>query len=99
MKNDKKVFICFAQPGINALFAELLKSRGISCEVTSSLKELPAETKIITEANFYPETSSISAADKLLIGTKNMISHLDGIKLAQPLSEECLENALSELLN
>lgn len=92
------VCIFFEDEDINQIFSELLEARGIHTQILDNLKNLPGQTKIITEPQYFPQLDS-SCRDKcLIVGNKDALQGISALSLSRPLTEEKIEQALSQLL-
>jgi len=80
---------------IGELFSELLKSRGISTRILSRPEEFSELAPHITEPQFFRAAAS---ARCLVVGNKETLKGLDAVILSRPLTEEKIEQALSEFL-
>lgn len=92
------VAIYFAEPTINLLFAELLQSRGVNVRIVESSDELPKATKIITEPQYFPLIAKEKHHQCLVVGNKSALKDIEALSLSRPLTEEKVEDALSQLL-
>lgn len=95
------VAIVFAEEAIGQHFAELLDSMGVAartCPKSIELKTIPASTRIVTEAVFFPELSPLQRRQCLLVGPSSSLDGLPALKLTQPLTEEKIESALAAFL-
>lgn len=93
-----QVAILFEEPAINAVFAELIQARGYQTRIISPAQPLLENERLITEPQFLsvcPEEKKLSC---LLIGNKDAISNLPGIKLARPLTESKIMQAIDQFL-
>lgn len=92
------VSVYFADPVINHLFSELLKSRGVPTQISSSMAEASKNTRIITEPQFFPEVPAEKHATCLVVGNKESLHGLNTLVLSRPLTEDKIESALAKFL-
>lgn len=94
-----EVSICFEDPTINLLFSELLEVRGIRTHILAGILDFTGVNKIVTEPQFYPCLDSEQRQRCLIVGNKDALRELkDGIPLSRPLTEDKVEEAISQFL-
>lgn len=92
------ISICFAEPEINNLFSELLRSKGMKTRIVDSVQQVSGETKIVTEPQFFPEIPTAYRNECLIVGNKDSLKGLTGVTLSRPLTEDKIEFALQQFL-
>lgn len=92
------VTICFQDPQITLLFAELLAVRGVEVHMSPDLKEFDGSTKIITEPFFFPRIPASLQSGCLLVGDQESLNGLQSLQLCRPLTEDKVESALNHFL-
>ncbi len=94
-----EVAICFHDPVINQVFAELLEARGVSAKVVENLKEIGEKERIITEPRYLEQLNKRFLANCLVVGYRRPSTEEPFRSLSQPLTEQKIEQALAELLS
>ncbi|MCB0334900.1 MAG: hypothetical protein KDD62_01300 [Bdellovibrionales bacterium] len=92
--------ICFQDPEISFLFAELLEARGAETRLIFDTDHLPETGKIVTEPIYFhllPER--MTAKNCLLVGNPGCFSSQSAICLSRPLTADKIETAITELLD
>ena len=92
------VTICFQDPSITLLFAELLAVRGVEVRMVSDLREIDASTKIITEPYYFPHIPANLRPGCLIVGNHESLQGVEALHLARPLTEEKVESTLNQFL-
>ena len=93
------VGILFEDGAISEVFCALLEARGVSAHVLSGTHELPGETAIITEPQFFPLLDQLHRRSCLVVGNKNSLREIPALSLSRPLTEEKVEEALARFLH
>lgn len=94
----ESVAVCFRDPSINALFADLLQVRGIKAKTFTEIYDVEQATKIITEPIFLPDLTPSQMKKCLVVGNKDLLNDLESVTLARPLTEEKINAAISAFL-
>jgi hypothetical protein len=97
--STNQIAICFQDDTINYLFAGLLESRGVHTTIVETVENLSPSTRLITEPLYLGHLSSDSLQHCLVVGNKESLKGLSTVTLSRPLTEEKIENAISEFLN
>jgi len=92
------VVILFESPRISGLFLDLLQSRDIPSQVIDSCSELAADTRIITEPQYFEELLPAQRQRCLLVGQPGQLPGHTVATLSQPLTEDKIERAIQDLL-
>lgn len=92
------VCVCFENGLISALFADLLEGRGVKTRVLTDIAECRGEARIITESQYYPLLPTSCRDTCLVVGNREVLKGITALTLAQPLTEEKIEEALSRFL-
>ena len=92
------ICVCFQAGAINYLFAELIRSKGLECQVIEDPSKINENIRIITEPCFYKALNKVDPDHRLIVGSQQQLENLQAIRLSQPLTEKKIETALSQLL-
>lgn len=92
------VTVCFSDPDISEVFAELVRSRGVPALIARAISDIRGETRVITEPSLFPTLPASYHAKTLLVGTKESVKELKAKALTKPLTEEKVEEAMDALL-
>lgn len=92
------VCICFEDETINEIFSALLEARGIHTRILSDIQEAGQNSKVITEPQYFPKLDPTCQTKCLLVGNKDRLSGTSALALSRPLTEEKIEQALSQFL-
>ena len=92
------VAVCFEDPVINHLFAELLQVHGVNTEIIWDIRDLKGGTKIITEPQYFASLPSSCRQKCLLVGDPDVLEEFEAPGLSRPLTEEKIDRALCEFL-
>lgn len=97
--NDRapnKIFVCFTDPQISEIFAQLMETQTALVERINRLSEYDGVSRIVTETRFAKRLPAQAAQRCLLVGEEQELTAHAGIKLAKPLTEEAVEEALAQ---
>ena len=95
---NTQIAVCFQQPEISELFAELLRMRGADVLVTEHLSDLEPSAKVVTEPHFFPTLASTLHSKCLLVTNRSSDAPTGIATLVRPLTLEKIEQALSRLV-
>lgn len=94
----ESVAVCFRDPSINALFADLLEVRGVKAKTFTEIYDVADAVKIITEPLFIPDLTPSQMRKCLIVGNKDVLGDLSGVTLSRPLTEEKIDEAIAAFL-
>lgn len=92
------VAVCFRDPTINNLFADLLEVRGIRAQIFTEIYDVDQTTKIITEPIFIPDLTPSQIKKCLVVGNREAVQDLSAVTLTRPLTEDKIDAAISAFL-
>lgn len=92
------VAVCFEDPSINQLFAELLEAHGVCVRILGSVINAENGTRIITEPRYFPLLTEGLRRQCLLVGNKGSLAGYQVQTLSRPLTEEKVEEAIQRFL-
>ena len=93
------VAVLFEEPEINCLISELISARGIKTRIITDTTDVQENEKLATEPQFLRGLNPDKKATCLVIGNKESLLGLPGIKLTRPLTENKIQQALEEFLS
>lgn len=93
-----EVGILFSERLIARLFAELITAHGAAAKVLQEISELPPDSKLVTEIQYYHQLAPAQQAHCLVVGPPRQLTGISCPTLPQPLTEEGIESALQQFL-
>lgn len=101
-KNNTEIFqvaVLFEEPEITNLFSTLIGFHGIKTRVIIPGDSLLENERIVTEPQFIKFIPEDKKSSSLLIGNKEALDEAPGIKLARPLTENKILQAIDKFLS
>jgi hypothetical protein len=92
------IAICFRDPEISYLFAELVEAEGYRTEIVTDVDTLSRSTKVITESSLVDSLPTPGSNDYLVIGDSPSRVPATAVPLIRPLSEDKIDSAFSKFL-
>ena len=96
------VCICFEEPLISYLFAELLEAQGCAAKIISKIHELRDGMRLVTEPHLLQQLSTTPPTSCLVVGTRSSLGTVAlphaHQTLCRPLSEDKIEAAIRQFL-
>ncbi len=92
------VAVCFLDPEVTSIFADLLVARGVEVEILESICDFRGDKKIITEAIYFSLIDSHNQNKCLVVGNREALDKVTSHTLCQPLTEDKIESALLNFL-
>lgn len=93
-----QVHICFEDETINEIFSQLLEARGYRTKILAQIEDLKDGAHVITEPRFFHKLDKTCHERCLVIGNKDALRSITALSLSRPLTEEKIEQALSQFL-
>ncbi len=90
--------ICFNEPAISYLFAELVEAQGFSAIILEDITKASKETSIITEPFLFDRLPDLNPKRCMIVCENGAPGMKDAVQLVRPLSEEKIERAFSAFL-
>jgi len=91
-----KIFVCFTDPRITEIFAQLMETQASLVERINRLSDYDGVSRIVTETRFAQRLPAQAIQRCLLVGEEQELVTHPGIKLAKPLTEDAVEEALAQ---
>ena len=91
-----KIFVCFTDPQITEIFAQLMETQAALVKRINRLSDYDGVSRIVTETQFAQRLPASAIQRCLLVGEEQDLTAHPGIKLAQPLTEDAVEDALAQ---
>jgi hypothetical protein len=92
-----EIAILFADNKISRLFHALLIARGANSRIVSQTQDIRPSEKIVTEVQFAKTLKSEFKPRCLVVGNEESEDCLGTLFLSRPLTEEKIDNILSQL--
>ncbi len=101
-KNNTELFqvaVLFEEKEISDLVSILISSHGFKTRKIQPGEEIQNNERVVTEPQFITYIPEDKKQNSLLIGNKDTLAQAPGIKLARPLTEDKVLNAIHEFLS
>jgi hypothetical protein len=92
------IAICFNEPEIAFLFAELVEAHGFQSAIYEDPESTSTATHIITEPNLFDQLPEWAQKNCLVISDKSEERKKAAVTLLRPLEEEKIETAFARFL-